>query len=167
MRQPTKCSEDVFPIVPVRLFSGDSSQQDQIEGAGVIDIRCDVQKILAEPPETRRSTEVLPIAEQQGDRADKRYEQLAESTPEEHDEPSKGGENYVACLMERKIYQVHEGHDTVGHLQGGEKILQEIEEQEDIDAYSPGKIKDVDIFIDTKKKITQRTPEVSATLLRF
>jgi hypothetical protein len=73
----------------------------------------------------------------------------------------------MACLMEREIYQVHEGHDVVGHLQGDEKILQEVEEQDNIDAYSPGKIKDIDIFIDMKKKITQRTPEVRAALLRL
>jgi hypothetical protein len=60
----------------------------------------------------------------------------------------------MACLMEREIYQVHEGHDIVGHLQGGAKVLQQVEEQENENGYSPNKIKDIDIFIHPKKKIT-------------
>jgi hypothetical protein len=69
--------------------------------------------------------------------------------------------------MEREVYQVHEGHDVIGHLQGGEKISQQVKEQDDIDGYSSGKIEDVDIFIHMKKKIYQGTPEVRCALLRF
>ena len=165
MFQPAEGSEDVFPIVPVRLFSGYTSQKDEIEGTGVIYIGCHVEEILAEPPETSGSTEVLSGSEQQGHSAGKWYKQLAESTSEEHHEPSKGGKNYMACLMKREIYQVHEGHDVVGHIQGGEKILQEVVKQDSQNGRSADKIKKIDIFIDTKKEVTQSTPEVSSAIL--
>jgi hypothetical protein len=61
----------------------------------------------------------------------------------------------MARFMEREVYQVHEGHDSIGHLHGGENIPQEVEEQETIDCYPPGKIKEIDFFIHTKKKIVQ------------
>lgn len=155
MLQPAKGSQDVFPIVAIRLLSGDAPQENEIEGPGVINIGCNVDEILADPPKAGRSTEVLSGAKQQGDSADKWYKQLAESAPEEHDESSKGREDYVACFMEREVYQVHEGHDIIGHLHGGEKVPQEVEEQEAIDGYSPGKVKEINLFIHAEKKIDQ------------
>ena len=73
----------------------------------------------------------------------------------------------MARLMEREIYQMHEGHDVVGLRWGGKKILQQVVEQNSQNGRSPDKIKEIDIFIDTKKEVTQGTPEVSSALLPF
>ncbi len=98
--------EDALPVVAFDLRSGLTTQQDELQRAGVVDIHGDVRQVLAGPPGHDRRTEGIRARRQERDHADHRDEDLRQTAPERHQEIAKRREGDVTSLMKRDADEV-------------------------------------------------------------
>ena len=70
-------AENVLPVVvALDLFSRHAAEQHQVQSPGIIEVRRDIQEILADPPQAHRGCKWITILHQKGGQTDGRDEEL-------------------------------------------------------------------------------------------
>ena len=104
--QPAQHGEKIVPVVPVRFFSRDPTQQHEIHGPRIMDVGRNVHEVLRRPPQANRGAEWIASLHQERAETDDRHQELSQTPSEKHHESAERNKDEMTCFVEREIDQM-------------------------------------------------------------
>ena len=98
-----------MPVVKVGVIAPDvASEEGQLQGSGIIDVRRNIHKALSRPPERHRGGKWVPVKKKSA-HANEGHQYLPERSAENAKKTAKKPKNNMASFMKGQINPVQEG----------------------------------------------------------